>query len=201
MRKTEAIVKCRLSYVYILSPRKNEDGTLGKYSCTLIIDKNDKKSIAAVNQAIESAKNEDMAAGGKAKLANAKGVIPSNLRIPLRDGDESDKPEYENSWYINATAPGINNDTGAINKRPAVWNRRKERISDEKVAEEVYSGCYAYVKINMYPYSYNGNKGIAAGLRELQKIADGEPLGGFVADGSGFEDLGDDVDDTDFNFI
>ena len=43
---------------------------------------------------------------------------------------------------------------------------------------EVYSGCYARVSISLYPFNTNGNKGIACGLGNIQKIADGEPLGG-----------------------
>lgn len=31
---------------------------------------------------------------------------------------------------------------------------------------------------NFYAFNSNGNKGIACGLNNLQKIADGEPLGG-----------------------
>ena len=32
--------------------------------------------------------------------------------------------------------------------------------------------------INLYAYNVNGNRGIACGLNNLQKISDGTPLGG-----------------------
>ena len=32
--------------------------------------------------------------------------------------------------------------------------------------------------INLYAFNSNGNRGIACGLNNLQKISDGEPLGG-----------------------
>ena len=44
--------------------------------------------------------------------------------------------------------------------------------------DEVYSGCYARVSLNFYAFNSNGNKGIACGLGNIQKIKDGEPLGG-----------------------
>ena len=41
-----------------------------------------------------------------------------------------------------------------------------------------YSGCYARVSINFYAFNSNGNRGIACGLGNIQKVRDGEPLGG-----------------------
>ena len=41
---------------------------------------------------------------------------------------------------------------------------------------EVYSGCYGKVSINFYAFNSDGNKGIACGLGNIQKIRDGEPL-------------------------
>ena len=43
---------------------------------------------------------------------------------------------------------------------------------------EVYSGVYGRASINFYAFNSNCNKGIACGLNNLQKISDGEPLGG-----------------------
>ena len=50
-----------------------------------------------------------------------------------------------------------------------------QRIIDRS---ELYSGVYGRASINFYAYNANGNKGIACGLNNLQKIRDGEPLGG-----------------------
>lgn len=43
---------------------------------------------------------------------------------------------------------------------------------------DVYSGCYARVSLNFYAFNTNGNKGIACGLGNIQKVDDGERLGG-----------------------
>ena len=41
---------------------------------------------------------------------------------------------------------------------------------------EVYSGVYGRASISFYAFNSNGNKGIACGLNNLQKVRDGEPL-------------------------
>lgn len=57
---------------------------------------------------------------------------------------------------------------------------------------EVYSGCYARVSLNFYAFNSNGNKGIACGLGNIQKIRDGESLGGKT---TAADDFGAVVDD------
>ena len=42
---------------------------------------------------------------------------------------------------------------------------------------EVYSGVYGRASITFYAFNSSGNRGIACGLNNLQKIRDGEPLG------------------------
>lgn len=91
----------------------------------------------------------------------------SVLKTPLRDGDleRPDDPAYADAYFINAnsaTAPGIVD----ADRQPIL-----ER-------SEVYSGVYGRASINLYAFNSNGNKGIACGLNNLQKIRDGEPLGG-----------------------
>ena len=85
----------------------------------------------------------------------------------MRDGDieKPDDEAYANAYFINAnsaTAPGVVD----ADRQPII-----ER-------SEVYSGVYGRARINFYAFNVNGNKGIACGLNNLQKIRDGEPLGG-----------------------
>ena len=54
------------------------------------------------------------------------------------------------------------------------------------------SGCYARVSLNFYAFNSNGNKGIACGLGNIQKIRDGESLGGKT---TAADDFGAVVDD------
>ena len=43
---------------------------------------------------------------------------------------------------------------------------------------DVYSGIFARVSVSFFAYSYAGKKGIGCALNVVQKMADGEPLGG-----------------------
>lgn len=157
--KTKVITgKIRFSYLNVFEP-KSINGGDEKYSVSLIIPKSDKKTIADIKTAIEQATLE-----GKAKFG---GKVPANLKLPLRDGD-IDRPEdeaYRDSFFVNANSKD----------RPGVVDRNVKPIIDPN---EVYSGCYGRASITFYAFNQNGNKGIACGLQNLQKLSDGEPLGG-----------------------
>ena len=59
--------------------------------------------------------------------------------------------------------------------RPGIVDEDLNAVLDPT---QVYSGCYARVSINAFPYSNSGNKGISFGLNNVQFLQDGEPLGG-----------------------
>lgn len=150
--------KVRMSYANVFEAKSIKGGD-PKFSVSIIIPKDDKETINKVNAAIEVAKQE-----GLAKLG---GKIPANLKTPLRDGDV-DRPDdeaYAGSFFINANST----------TRPGVVDENLNQIIDPT---EFYSGCYGRASIVFYAYNVNGNKGIACGLQNLQKLADGEPLGG-----------------------
>ena len=153
----------RWSYANIWEAKSINGGT-PKFSVSLIIPKSDAKTITKIKTAIEAAYHE-----GEAKLkGNGKIVLPlAALKTPLRDGDTErpDDPAYANAYFINAnsaTAPGV-----VDADRNEILNR-----------SEVYSGVYGRASVNFYAFNSNGNKGIACGLNNLQKVRDGEPLGG-----------------------
>lgn len=157
VQNTKVIVSCRLSYAHIWEP-DSVNGSEPKYSVSCIIDKDDKDTIVKLQKAIELAKEE-----GKGKWG---GKIPANLKTPLRDGD-IDRPEdeaYSGAMFLNANS----------RQAPQVVDKKVQPILDQS---EVYSGCYGRVSVTFYAYNSNGNKGIAAGLGNVQKLRDGEPLG------------------------
>jgi hypothetical protein len=59
--------------------------------------------------------------------------------------------------------------------KPIIVDRRREQITDEN---DVYSGCFAHVSVNFYAYNTSGNRGVACGLGNIQKVADGDALSG-----------------------
>lgn len=169
----------RWSYVNAWEP-KSINGGQPKYSVSLIIPKSDKTTVEKIKDAIQAAYEE-----GESKLrGNGRSVPPlSAIKIPLRDGDKErpDDPVYADSYFMNAnssTAPGIVD---------ADLNPILER-------SEVYSGVYGRASVNLYAFNSNGNKGIACGLNNLQKIRDGEPLGSKSRAEDDFADSEDDMD-------
>lgn len=176
MQNTKVITgKVRFSYANVWEP-KSINGSDPKYSVSLIIPKSDKETIRKIKAAIETAKKE-----GIAKLG---GKIPSNLKTPLRDGDidRSDDEAYRNSYFVNANSTA----------KPGIVDKNVEPILDQT---EFYSGCYGRASIIFYAYNANGNKGIACGLQNLQKLEDGEPLGGRSRAEDDFTAIFDDEDD------
>jgi hypothetical protein len=166
----------RWSYANVWEP-KSINGSTPKYSVSLIIPKSDKVTIEKIKKAIEAAYRE-----GEAKLkGNSKTLPPlSAIKTPLPDGDleRPDDPTYANSYFINAnsaTAPGIVD----IDLNP-ILNR-----------SEVYSGVYGRASVSFYAFNSNGNRGIACGLGNLQKIRDGEPLGSKASAEDDFASLED----------
>lgn len=153
----------RFSYANVWEA-KSINGGSPKFSVSLIIPKSDTKTVEKIKAAIEAAYKE-----GESKLKGNGRSVPalSTIKNPLRDGDTErpDDEAYANSYFINAnsaTAPGIVD----ANCSPIL-----ER-------SEVYSGVYGRASISFYAFNSNGNKGIACGLNNLQKLRDGEPLGG-----------------------
>lgn len=167
----------RWSYCNAWEPKAINGGT-PKYSVSLIIPKSDTATVEKIKAAIQAAYEE-----GASKLKGNGKTVPalSALKTPLRDGDleRPDDAAYANSYFVNAnsaTAPGI-------------VDAACQPIIDRS---EVYSGVYGRASINFYAFNSNGNKGIACGLQNLQKVKNGEPLGG---KSRAEDDFADDDDD------
>ena len=165
VNKTKVITgpRTRWSYANVWDPKSINGGT-PKYSVSLIIPKSDTKTITKIQAAIEAAYKE-----GEAKLKGNGRSVPalSVLKTPLRDGDTErpDDEAYADAYFINANSASA----------PGIVDADRQPIIDRS---EVYSGVYGRASINFYAFNSNGNKGIACGLNNLQKIKDGEPLGG-----------------------
>ena len=155
--------KTRWSYANVWDPKSINGGT-PKYSVSLIIPKSDVATVKKIEAAIQAAYEE-----GESKLKGNGKSVPSLkvLKTPLRDGDleRPDDAAYADSDFINANSASA----------PGIVDADRQPILERS---EVYSGVYGRASINFYAFNSNGNKGIACGLNNLQKIADGEPLGG-----------------------
>lgn len=159
----------RFSYAHVFEPASIE-GSEPKYSVSILIDKNDKKTLSRVKAAIEAAK--------QAGLSKFGGKIPANLKLPLRDGDteREDDEVYAGKYFINANAK----------TKPGLVDKGGNPIID---TTEFYSGCYGHASVTFYAFNTSGNKGIACGLNNLMKTRDGESLGGRASAEDDFADL------------
>ena len=163
----------RWSYVSVWEPQAVEEDR-AKYSVSVIIPKSDTKTIQAIRDAIRAAYED-----GEAKLRGNEKTVPpmEQIKTPLRDGD-LERPEddaYQDSYFVNAKsfmAPGIVD----ANRKP---------ILDHA---EVYSGVYGRVSMTFYAYNTGTARGIACGLNNLQKLMDGEALGGRISAEEDFDD-------------
>lgn len=166
--------KVRFSYAHVFTPKAMEEGGEEKYNISILIDKKDTATIARIQAAIEAAIE-----AGKSKLADKTGKVnKAALKLPLRDGDidRADDDSYVGKLFINASST----------RKPGIVDVDKLEII---TPEEFYSGCYGRASINFYAFNAKGNKGVAAGLQNLQKLEDGERLdGSSTAD----EDFADD---------
>lgn len=181
MSSTKVITgKVRFSYAHVWEPKAMDENSKAKYSVSIIIPKSDKATVKKIKDAIDAALEQ-----GKASKFGGK--LPPKWKNPLRDGDEErpDDEAYENSYFVNASSV----------KRPGIVDNKPqpEAITDEL---EFYSGVFGRASINFYPFSMSGNKGVAAGLQNLQKLEDGDPLGSSGASAAsdfGSSDFDDDL--------
>ena len=172
---TKVIIPCRISFANIWEP-KSINGSEEKYSVSCIVPKSDKKTLAKIEKAIEAAKE-----AGKSKKWGDK--IPPNLKLPLRDGD-IDRPDdeaYANAMFVNATSKDA----------PQIVDRKVDPILDPM---ECGSGDYCNVSVNFYGFNANGNRGVAAGLGNIQLIKHGERLAGKASASSDFTEVEGDED-------
>lgn len=148
----------RVSFPYVFEPSKNmADPTKpGKYAVTMLFSK--ETDLAPLKQAVAAVMTE--------KFGADKTKWPK-VRLPFRDqADKADKFKgYE---------PGAVFITATSKERPGLVDNAVVKIIDPSA---FYAGCYARATVNAYYYDQAGNKGVAFGLRNIQKTRDGEPLG------------------------
>ena len=185
MNPTKVITgkKTVMSYLNVNEPKTPLGGGTPKFSVSLIIPKSDTVTKAKIDAAIQAAYEE-----GQSKLKGSSKVVPAleAIKNPLRDGDKERPGDdaYKNSWFVNANST----------TKPGVVDADRNPILD---TSELYSGIIGRASINFYAFNSNGNRGIACGLNNIQKLADGTPLGGHSRAEDDFADLDDD-DDEDF---
>ena len=169
----------RLSYLNVFKPRVQAEGQDPKYSACLLIPKSDTKTVKAIKDACEAARLASAAMFGK---------VPDKLKMPIHDGDG----EMPNGGEYGAEAKGCWVLNCSSKNQPGIVDRNVNPILNPS---DLYSGCWGRVDLNFFTYNTNGNKGIGAGLNNIQKIRDDEPLGGKQRASDVFESVEDEDED------
>ena len=168
--------KGRFSYAHVLKPH-SINGGVPAYSVDLLIPKTDTAGIQKIQAEITRVFNESTPTkfGGRR---------PANWRSPLMDGDtmmdKEGKPRTDTAGHMVLRAKC------SQDQPPEVVDASKQPVFS---ARDFYSGCYGRISGGFFAYNNSGNMGISFGLNNVQKLEDGEALGG------GKTSANDDFDD------
>ena len=167
MENTQVVLKnVRLSFVHLTKPYARDDAAEPKYSTTILLPKSDTAGVQALNAAIEAAIQKGLE-------GNWNGKAPAQPPTPVWDGDGHTQsgnefgPECKGHLVFTANSKA--------DKPVQIVGPDLQPILD---ATQIYSGMYANICVNFFPYNYQGRKGIGCGLGPVQKVRDGEVLGG-----------------------
>lgn len=157
----------RLSYAHLDKPYAHDPKGTPKYSVTILMPKTDTASKARLDAAYQAAVQKGI-------TDKWNGVQPPQIACPIYDGDgvrpngDPFGPECRGHWVFTANS---------TNPVPLIDEAQNPIIQPS----EIYSGCYARVCVSLFAYSNTGKRGIGVGLEAVQKLRDGEPLGGGVS--------------------
>ena len=157
----------RLSYVHLFKPYAYQAGQEEKYQVTILVPKTDQDTMARINAAIDAAKQK-----GVADKWN--GVCPPVIQTPVYDGDGV-RPSDGMPFGAECKGHYVFTASAKADYPPEVVDRMGNPIINQS---EIYSGIYGRVNVTFFPYAFGGKKGIGCGLGPVQKLRDGEALGG-----------------------
>jgi hypothetical protein len=159
-KKTTPLItpEARCAFVQLLSPKAFEANTEPKYSVVLLFDKEAQTS-AEFKRMVKTYNDE------KARLYPQ--GAPAGFKTPFRASSELE---------------GLPPDMVFVR----VTTTRKPDCIDEDgqplfEPSRVYSGIFGRASLSVYSYDQKGNRGIAFGLNNFQKLADGERMVGSTA--------------------
>lgn len=154
-----------INFPQLIDPRVEFEGGKEKFSTTVMIPKDDKETIKAIEAEIEKTIKENIGTFGGKK---------SGIKVPLRDGDEKveDYPEFEGYMFFNCSTT----------RRPKILDLEKRdlmelhREDELRIEDYVYSGQIVNVSVNTFAYNFQGSRGVGMGLNNIQVVGGGELL-------------------------
>lgn len=158
-----------VSYPKVFKPEVNKLSGETEYSLVALFPKG--SDLTALKKAAQEAIEKKF--GAKAKNAD----FLKTLRNPFRD--QGEKAKVDETTGKSVLPQG--HEAGAIYMN--LKSKQKPQVVDQNVQlilepTDFYAGCKARATVRAYAYDNKGNKGVAFGLVNVQKVSDGEALGG-----------------------
>jgi len=159
------IPKFRGSYVSLDKPKKVKGSEKETFSIMALFEPG--QDISVLKKAALEAAKEKWGDKAEAVLKHPKFKTPFKDQAELVDADGEQRP--------GTVAGGIFLNLSNVLK-PLVLNQAVEEITDPR---DAYSGAYYVAKASVYAWEHDvGGKGITFSLLGVQKVAEGEKLGG-----------------------
>ncbi len=182
---------CRISYPWVFKKQQFKDGK-EQYNLVMLIPKTE-----GVSRANKDPKMKPMYTALKAAAVEkwaGQDLAKMKLKFPVKDGDkETDKsgdpkPECTGMWVVAASS----------DHRPGIVEADGQTYIEED-SNHFYAGVWAFVSLNGYAWDYKdfAKRGVSFGLRNVQKVKDGERLGGITAAHDDFEPIDEDAETPD----
>ena len=160
----------RYANVFVARQRKGDKGQPKgdpKYSILLVFDR--KTDLSEMEAEVERVATEKF--GSKAVALLEKGKLNS----PIRDAEEYVDEELDDEDNFPFNLPGARMVRFSTKDKPGVVDEQADPIMEKS---EFYDGCKARVSYRAFAYDREGNKGVSFALINVQKLEDGERLGG-----------------------
>ena len=169
----------RLSFPVIWQAKAFEAGRDAKFQATFLLDPSDPAHAASIKEIKIAAKKVLTEAFGDVPM----GSMSKCFGLADKHANKSQYDGYKGMFYIS---------TGNTT-RPTLVDRKRQDLEESDGV--LYAGCYVNTNITLWTFDHpKGGKGVAANLRIVQFVKDGEAFGNAPAKAA--EELDDvDIDD------
>lgn len=177
VRKVIKLPEGRLCYAYLSKPKTKPprpDGSIPepKYETAVLLDPSNPahaKTIAEIKAEAQRLASETPELAGTPLKKLVLGFGNGDKKAVDDEGERNPTyAAYEGMFYVNTSSA----------TRPLIGDRSGHEIGQDN-AQFPYSGCYANVKITLFPWHHvpTKRKGISVDLRSVQFVRDGEAFG------------------------
>jgi hypothetical protein len=153
----------RLIWARLFEAEAMEEGNEPSYSCAILFKED--QNIKPIRRAIKAAIDD---------MQGWKGKLPRKANMCLIEGDEIEElaEDYD---YIEPGDVILKLRRYEKYGRPEYWDQNVDAIESP---QEMYSGCHVVADVEFFGWERNTGAGVSCRLNALQKVREGEPLGG-----------------------